>query len=45
MESTKKYEYILEQSEIMEFCLHALAESAKRKKWTWFRLMLILALE
>lgn len=45
MESTKKYEYILEQSEILEFCLHALAESAKRKKWTWLRLILILALE
>ncbi len=45
MEYTKKYEYILEQPEIMEFCCHAWAESAKLKKWMWLRLMLVLVLE
>ena len=45
MEYVKKYEYMLEQQEIMEFCLHAWTESAKCRKWVWFRLMLILVLE
>ena len=45
MEYVKKYEYMLERQEIMEFCLHAWAESAKCRKWVWFRLMLILVLE
>lgn len=45
MTNTKKYEYILDRTEIMEFCFHAFSESAKRRKWMWFRLLLILLLE
>ena len=45
MTNTKKYEYILDRTEIMEFCFHAIWESAKRRKWMWFRLLLILLLE
>ena len=35
----------MDRTEIMEFCFHAIWESAKRRKWMWFRLLLILLLE
>lgn len=45
MENTKKYEYILNQSEIMEFCFYALLEQSKCKKRTWLYLLLICILQ
>jgi len=45
MDSTKKYEYIMESAEIREFCLKALAEQFRCRKRKWLLLALILVLE
>lgn len=45
MENTKKYEYILDQMEIKEFCFYAVLEKLKCKKRVWICLVLICALE
>lgn len=44
-DSIKKYEYVMEPSEIREFCLAVLWEQYKCRKGAWLRLMLIVALE
>lgn len=44
-DSIKKYEYVMESSEIREFCLAVLWEQVKCRKGTWLRLLLIVALE
>lgn len=44
-DSIKKYEYVMEPSEIREFCLAVLWEQVKCRKGTWLRLLLIVALE
>ena len=45
MENMKKYEYILDQTEIREFSFYAILEQAKYHKGRWFRLLIILVLE
>lgn len=45
MNDAKKYEYIMENTEIREFCIKALAEQIKCRKKRWLFLMLILVLE
>lgn len=44
MNNTKKYEYVMELSEIREFCRFAFVEQLKCNKRTWFRVLLIIAL-
>ncbi len=44
-DSIKKYEYVMEPSEIREFCRAVLWEQVKCRKGTWLRLLLIVALE
>lgn len=44
MESSKKYEYLLEQPEIREFCFYAFLEQLKCSKKVRIRLILICAL-
>ena len=41
----KKYEYVMEPSEIREFCLAVLWEQFKCRKSVWIRLLLIMAAE
>lgn len=41
----KKYEYVMESSEIREFCMAVLWEQFKCRKGAWLRLLLIVALE
>lgn len=41
----KKYEYVMEPSEIREFCMAVLWEQFKCRKGAWLRLLLIVALE
>lgn len=41
----KKYEYVMESSEIREFCAASLWEQLKCRKGVWIRLLLIMAAE
>lgn len=45
MENTKKYEYLLEQSEIQEFSFYAILEQVKYHKGKWIWLLFVLVLE
>lgn len=44
-DTVKKYEYVLEPSEIREFCLAALWERFKCRKGVWIRLLVIIVIE
>lgn len=44
-DSIKKYEYVMDPSEIREFCRAVLWEQIKCRKGAWLRLLLIVALE
>lgn len=44
MNNTKEYEYVMELSEIREFCRVAFVEQLKCNKRTWLRILLIMAL-
>ncbi len=45
MNSSKRYEYVMDEAEIREFCLHAFLEQLKYSKKTGIRLLVILAAE
>lgn len=44
MNNTKEYEYVMELSEIREFCRFTFVEQLKCNKRTWLRVLLIIAL-
>lgn len=45
MNGSRRYEYVLDEAEIREFCLHAFLEQLKYSKKTGIRLLVILAAE
>ena len=45
MNSSRKYEYIMELSEIREFCRFAYLEQFKLRKGKWLGLLLIIVAE
>lgn len=45
MDSSKKYEYVLEPSEIREFCLKSITEALKYRKKIWVILVFVMAFE
>ena len=45
MNSVREYEYVMDMSEIREFCRFAYVEQFKFRKWTWVRAMLIIVVE
>lgn len=45
MNGSRKYEYVMDEAEIREFCLHAFLEQLKYSKKTGIRLLVILVAE
>lgn len=45
MNGSRRYEYVMDEAEIREFCLHAFLEQLKYSKKTGIRLLVILAAE